>query len=309
MQQMTRRERRDLDAEITSRILAALEDGKTPPWRRPWRAAGQLPTSVATGRPYRGINALLLAITSELDGYRSPYWLTYRQAQERGGHVRKGEYGTMVVFFKSCRVRDEAAEELDATKTVRVMRAYTVFNLDQTEGVKLPPRFRLAESAQPVEVLPALDEIMAGYVDGPDVRWMAQHRAYYSPTDDRITLPDRTQFATPNGYAETVLHELTHSTGHRSRLDRLDSGARFGSQAYAFEELVAELGAALLAAYAGIELDYDQAAAYVGSWTQVFGEHKSMVTSAALHAQRAVDRILGTTLETEESDQTFTEAA
>jgi antirestriction protein ArdC len=156
---------------------------------------------------------LLLSITSELDGYASPYRLTFNQARELGGSVRKGEHGTTVVFLKSYHVCDDAAEDPDATKTVRVMRGYTVFNVEQCDGLQLPPRFTLPER-EPADILPTLQSIMNGYAGGPAIVHKGGDRAYYSPATDTITLPDRGAFASPNGYAETVLHELIHSAGH-----------------------------------------------------------------------------------------------
>lgn len=287
------RNRRDLDAEITGRILEGIRSGDVPPWRRPWSTAGLMPTSATTGKPYRGINSLLLALAGDLNGYGSPYWLTYRQAKTFGGNVRRGEKGTTVVFFKRYTVADPDAD--DGTRSVRVMRAYTVFNLEQTDGVTMPPRFEL-EAREPVAVLPAVDATLAGYIDPPAVDHAGGARAYYDSSADRISLPALEAFETPEGFAETVLHELVHSTGHTSRLGRLERTA-FGSAAYAREELCAEIGAAMLAGAVGIALDYGNATAYVKDWSKVLENDSSAIVSAALTAQRAVDRILGTTFD------------
>jgi antirestriction protein ArdC len=287
------RERRDIEAEVTERMIAALERG-TVPWQRPWTTSGIMPTSAATGKPYRGVNVWLTSLAADERGYSSPYWLTFRQAGELGGSVRKGEKGTLVVFWKMLEVRDQDAP--DGVKRVPLLRHYFVFNLDQCEGVTLPPRFRTDER-EPVEVGEAMREILAGYVDGPEIRHVLGERAYYCPSDDRITLPLLEQFATAEGFAETALHELTHSTGHASRLDRFDNGEpqHFGDERYAREELVAEMGAAMLAAVHGIETSFDNSAAYVASWLRALRDDDSLVIRASQQAQRATDRIVGTT--------------
>lgn len=300
----TAKPRRDIASEVTDRIIASLEAG-TVPWAKPWTAAGLLPTSIASGKPYRGINVWLLSLTALERGYSSPYWLTFRQAQERGGSVRKGEKGTLVVFWKLLDVdrKDEASGETTKAK-IPLMRHFTVFNLEQTEGVKLPARFDLAtDDAEPVAVDAAVTAVLEGYVDGPTVRYVRQDRAMYSPTDDVITLPELDQFKSSAGFASTAFHELSHSTGHASRLDRFDrSGApqHFGSERYAKEELVAEMGAAMLGAIASVDVELDQSAAYVANWLEALSNDRSLVVSAAQLAQKAVDRILGTTFEKKE---------
>ena len=287
--------RRDVEAEITARVIEALEGG-TVPWSKPWTAAGLLPTSFSTGRAYRGINVWLLSMTAAAKGYGSPYWLTYRQAEEHGGNVRKGEKGTLVVFWKILKVADkDPAAKKDATKNVPLMRHYVVFNLEQTENVAVPPRFAPVEQPEPPSIDEAVGEVLAGYVDGPSLRHVISDRAYYSPSDDAITLPEQAQFATGAGYASTLFHELTHSTGHPSRLDRFvrdGEPQHFGSEKYAREELVAEMGAAMLGAITGVDTQTDQNAAYVANWLGALKGDKSLVVSAAQKAQKAVDRIM-----------------
>jgi antirestriction protein ArdC len=294
----TKKERRDIEAEVTARMISALERG-TVPWQRPWTSSGMMPTSAATGKPYRGVNVWLTSLAADERGYSSPYWLTYRQAEELGGSVRKGEKGTLVVFWKLLAVKDET--EPDGVKRVPLLRHYFVFNLDQCDGVTLPARFQTRER-EPVEVGAAMRGILEGYVDGPTVRHALGERAYYSPSDDRITLPLLEQFATTEGFASTALHELTHSTGHASRLDRFNrNGApqHFGDERYAREELVAEMGAAMLAAVHGIETSFENSAAYVASWLRALKDDASLVIRASQQAQRAADRIDGTSYEAE----------
>src|SRR6187397_655536 len=232
----TRKARRDLEQEITDKVLAGLEAG-TVPWRKPWTGRNFMPTSASTGRPYRGINAVLLWLEGELKGYASNLWLTYRQAAEFGGNVRKGEKGTLVVFWKRLEVKDTEATEPDATKTIMMMRHYTVFNLAQCDDVTLPPRF--VSDTEPRPVPDVVTEVLEGYADGPKVTFQAGDSAHYSPSTDVVVLPLVEQFDTDNGFAGAAFHELVHSTGHASRLDRFERGGEpqhFGSQRYAREE-------------------------------------------------------------------------
>jgi antirestriction protein ArdC len=276
-------------------VIEALETG-TVPWQKPWISAGILPTSVSTGRAYRGINVWLLSMTAQARGYSSPFWMTFKQAQERGGSICKGEKGTLVVFWKIREIEDEVDGET-VTKKIPMVRHYVVFNLEQTEGVTLPPRFILEDTdREPVEVGQAMTEVLESYVDGPHVRHVRGDSANYLPLTDVVTLPDLDQFASTEAFASTALHELVHSTGHESRLDRFerDGGPQpFGSERYAREELVAEMGAAMLAAIAGIETSFDNSAAYVANWLGALRDDKSLVIRAAQAAQKAVDRVLG----------------
>lgn len=293
----SKRPARDLEQEITDRVIEALERG-TVPWSKPWTAAGHLPTSITTGKPYRGINVWLLSMAAASAGYGSPLWMTFNQANAHGGTVRKGEKGTTVVFWKLLKIRDDKAVEPDAMKSIPLMRAYSVFNLDQTEGVVLPPRFTYDTEREPVALDEAVGEIIDGYVDGPSLRYVRGDSANYNPRTDTITLPERDQFADSVGLAYTTLHELTHSTGHPSRLDRFQRTGEpqhFGTERYAREELLAEMGAAMLATIAGLDYDLDRSAAYIGSWLEALRNDKALVIKAAQAAQKAVDRITGTT--------------
>lgn len=293
----TTKPRRDVEQEVTDRMMAALESG-TIPWRKPWTVAGFAHTSVATGKPYRGMNVWLLALTSMERGYVSPFWLTFKQAQDHGGTVRKGEKGTQVLFWKMLDVQDRDRPTNDdgskRTKRIPLVRGYTVFNLEQCDDVKMPPRFTISdEGREPVAVPDAMREVLDGYVNGPSVRFVTQDSAHYDPAADCITLPTLDQFGTSAGFVATALHELTHSTGHPSRLDR-EQRNHFGTDLYAREELVAEMGSAMLAASAGLDTDFDQSAAYVKNWLGALRDDKSLVIVAAQRAQKAVDRILGT---------------
>ena len=266
---------------VTSRILAELEKGQVP-WRKPWRTLP--PANLISKKPYRGINVFLLALA----GYGSQYWLTYRQAQALGGNVRRGEHGTKTVFWKFDTFETETADgETEARKSA-FLRYYTVFNLEQTEGLKallaLPPAF-------PIE---SAEAIVTGMPNPPAFEQDAQ--AAYIPSRDTVTMPSRTAFDSQAEYYSTFFHELTHSTGHAKRLARegFDSPQKFGSESYSREELIAEMGSAMLCGIAGIEkATISNSAAYLHSWIQRLKADSRLVVSAASAAQKAADYIRG----------------
>jgi len=296
---------RDIEAEVTDRMIEALERG-TVPWSRPWTsAAGLMPTSATTGKPYRGVNVWLLSLTAMEQGYASPYWVTFNQCKALGGHVRKGQRSTVVVFWKLLDRKDTAADGAERARKIPLLRYFNVFNVEQCEELTLPARFTMPEEREPLTVSDAVRAVVDGYANGPELRHAPSESAYYSPSEDRITLPALEQWSSETGYAGTLFHELTHSTGHPSRLDRFERNGEpqhFGSQRYAREELVAEMGAAILAASTGIETGgIEQSAAYVASWLRALNEDRSLVIKAAQQAQKAVDRILGTVFEQTET--------
>jgi len=283
--------RRDPYAEVTARIIAALERG-TVPWRHPWRARGL--RNAVSHRPYRGINLLVLSLTSMEAGYDDARWLTYRQAEQLGGHVRRGQHGTRVVFWKWPAREEEREDGPDDERrgdAFPLMRLYTLFNVAQCEGLALPD----AEAGEEFDTQERAEAIVAGYPDGPDVLHDAE-AAYYVPSRDEVHLPPRGAFRDADGYYATLFHELAHSTGHRSRLDRegYQESAPFGSPVYSREELVAEFAAAFLCQEAGIDASrLDQSAAYIASWLRALQDDRRLAVAAAGQAQRAVDHILG----------------
>lgn len=280
------RSRRDAYAAITDRIIAALERG-TVPWRAPWRARGH--RNALSGRPYRGINLLVLAIAALDQGFDDPRWLTYRQAMSRGGHVRRGEQGTQVVLWKWIERGDPATDP--AAERYPLLRLFSVFNVTQCDDLALPAH----EAVGPLDPLAEAEAIAAGYSDGPPVMCDAES-AYYAPSRDEVRLPPRASFRDAHGYYATLFHELAHSTGHPSRLNRegYQSAARFGSEIYSREELVAEFAAAFLGQEAGIDPSrVDQSAAYIASWLRALRDDRRLAVVAAGQAQRAADHILG----------------
>jgi len=285
--------RRDPYAEVTARIIAALERG-TVPWRHPWRARGL--RNAVLNRPYRGINLLVLSLVSMEAGYEDARWLTYRQAEQLGGHVRRGEHGTRVVLWKWLGREEDGNDNVDSANEDRrgsfpLMRLYTVFNVAQCDGLSLPD----PDAGVPFDPLTRAEEIVAGYADGPHV-FHDGASAYYIPSRDEVHLPPMGAFRDADGYYATLFHELAHSTGHPSRVDRegYQESAPFGSQVYSREELIAEFAAAFLCQEAGIDPSrLDQSAAYIASWLKALENDRRLAVAAAGQAQRAVDHILG----------------
>lgn len=278
---------------VTEQMVERLEAG-TVPWRQPWNDS-TAPRNM-DGRKYRGINVFLLALSAQCGGYQSPYWLTFRQAKARDGSVRKGEKSTLIVFWKQLTVTDK---ETGKPKTIPLLRYYRVFNLEQTDGVKLPKAVaeHVTVTASEPEARESAERIVAGYPDGPSVSEDG-HAAFYRPGVDAITVPPRATFAEPDEFYATLFHEMTHSTGHVSRLDRFTGkNARFGSHDYGREELVAEMGAAFLNAHAGITVTMPNSAAYLASWVRTLKADTKAVVVAAGQAQRAAEHVLGAVAE------------
>jgi antirestriction protein ArdC len=282
--------KRDLYAEVSTRIIVELECGAAP-WIKPWSATAGMntPCNAATNRPYSGCNVVLLWMAQQA-GYRTPRYLTFKQALELGGHVRKGEHGTKVYFVKQLQVRDKDADDDAAeTRIVPMLREYTVFNVDQCE--KLPARVVTTGTVKPRnpdERDATIDEFLA--CTGANIR-EGFGEAYYRPSDDYISLPAFDAFA--HFYA-TAFHELCHWTGHNSRLDR-DLRNRFGERAYAAEELVAELCAAFLCAEFSFDGDLRHAG-YIQSWIGLLKADKRAFFTACSKAQAAADYLRGLAL-------------
>jgi antirestriction protein ArdC len=289
----TSTDRKDVYTRVTERIVADLEKGIRA-WLKPWsveHTAGRITKPLRhNGTPYRGMNILLLWGEAMDKGYTAPIWMTYNQAQELGAQVRKGERGSLVVFANRFTKTETNDKGEDIEREIPFMKGYTVFNVEQIDG--LPAHYY----AQPVDPLPLSERI------GNAERFLSNtaatihhggNRAYYSPAHDIIQLPPFEAFKDKESYYATALHELTHLSGHPSRLNR-DLSGRFGSHAYAAEELIAELGAAFLCADLGITPEIrDDHAAYLASWLKVLKEDKRAIFSAAAHAQRAADYLHG----------------
>lgn len=270
----------DIYKTITDRIIAALEQGDIP-WSRPWVSTGAAVKHVS-GEPYSLLNQLLLNRPGE--------YLTFKQIQQEGGKVRKGEKASMVVLWKWVEKKEEDSEEV---KKIPFLKYYNVFHVDQCEGIK--PK-HTAEMPNVVEADANAEKIIAEYVarTGLNIVHKEGHRAYYSPAKDIVVLPKTEQFKETAEYYSTAFHELVHSTGHESRLNRIAHVAAFGSEDYSKEELVAEIGSATLVNRAGLETDgsFRNSAAYVQNWLKALKNDKRLIVSAAGKAEKAVDFIL-----------------
>lgn len=284
-------ERKDVYSRITDRIIADLEQGVRP-WMKPWNAehaAGRITRPLRhNGQPYNGINVLMLWSAAMDRGYSAPIWMTYKQAAEMGAHVRKGEKGELVVYANTItRTETDAVTGEDEERTIPFLKGYTVFNVEQVEG--LPARFyELAEPAlDPVQRIEAADAFFTA--TQADIRH-GGNMAYYAIGSDHIQMPPFESFRDAESYYATLAHEATHWTRHPTRLERDFGRKAFGDAGYAREELVAELGSAFLAADLGLFLEpRDDHAAYIGNWLSVLKEDKRAIFSAAAHAQRAAD--------------------
>lgn len=295
----------DLYQHITDQVLAAIDRGVAP-WRQPWTAVGSGPRNAATGKAYRGQNVLLLHPVLH-EQYDSPFWVTFRQAKALDWSVRKGEKGTLGVFWTKTMgpVKDEGTGET-VRKPIPLMRQYYLFNVDQCNGPADKPSKAMREHAarrgQAVDPVAEAEAIVAGYADKPSIQYGADVAAYI-PALDVITAPARDQFTDTGDYYSTLFHEITHSTAHPSRLDR-NIGGQFGSHDYAREELIAEMGSAFLCAEAGITSTVEASAAYLDHWRRVLAEDVRAVSVAAGAAQRAADHVLGRTFtEAEDTDE------
>ncbi len=283
--------KRDLYAEVSARICAELEQGAAP-WVKPWSATpgANTPCNAVTNRPYSGCNVVVLWM-AQAAGYRTPRYLTFRQALALGGHVRKGEHGTKVYFVKQLQVADRDGEEGD-TRIVPILREYTVFNVDQCEN--LPERvmtFGEIKPRNPDQRDATIDEFLA--CSGADIREGAGE-AYYRPGADFINMPRFQDFKSAAHYYGVAFHEIAHWTGHPSRLDR-DLRSRFGERAYTAEELVAELSAAFLCAEFSIDGDLRHAG-YVASWIGLLKADNRAFFTACARAQAAADYLRGLAL-------------
>lgn len=316
----------DVYQAVTDRILEALAEG-TVPWRKPWTGTDEVPTSLSSGKPYRGVNVLLLGLA----GYGDPRWGTFKACKDAAvkaarsqgreiiekqgkpgkrpyfvevvdgiekpflGGVRKGEKGTAVILWKP--VSKDFPQENGETErgSYMLLRQYTVFNAEQCSEI---PALEVEELSQH-EVNERAEAVWDGYKYRPGLGH-GGNRAFYNPARDAVTMPHPEQFVGSDEYYQTLFHELVHSTGHESRLKRLEP-AVFGSDPYAKEELVAEIGASMLAGLCGMSTAAgDQSVAYIDNWSKRLKAEPKLIVQAAAQAQKAADRILGTTFENEE---------
>lgn len=285
---MTGKDRSEqISRDITARIIEGLEKGVTP-WEKPWRSNHRRAFNGYTGKPYRGMNPLILEMEQEAKQYSLNCWLTYHQVEQLGGRVKRYSKATPVVFFRPITTVKEDAEGNEETRIIRLLRFYFVFNIDQTEGLeKVREKYGKPVERSEIAVIEDAEKVITE--SGAVIEFQDVDRACYSPIADIVTLPLREQFKSQEGYYSTTFHELTHWTGHHSRLYR-DLGNTFGSTGYAFEELVAELGGSFLCAHVGMPYN-SQHADYIGNWIQVLKDDHLAIFKAAHQAQKALDFI------------------
>lgn len=287
-------DKQDVYTSVTNKIIADLEKG-TSTWLRPWKSKDfggcvSLPLR-SDGQPYQGINVLNLWGAAVNRGYTRPVWMTFNKAKELGGQVKKGEKGTPVVYASSFDKSDVNDEGEETTSTIPFLKGYTVFNVEQING--LPEKFyetpsRLKDTRARME---AVDQFI---VNTKAVIRHGGNKAFYSPSHDFIQMPPSQSFRDMESYYAVLAHELAHWTGHPSRLNRQFGKSRFGNDAYAVEELVAEIGSAFLCASLGVTPETrEDHAAYIQSWLKVLKKDKRAIFTAASHAQRAADYLRG----------------
>lgn len=272
---------------VTERIIAELEKGVIP-WEKPWTGVRSGAYNRVSKRPYSLLNQMLLKHTGE--------YATYKQWQDLGGQVKKGEKSEIVVFWKIFEAEETNKDTGEKeTKKIPLLRYYNVFHISQVEGVEPLKPEQLNDEVEPIE---EADKIITDYITREHIEFTEcrSNEAYYSPSSDRVVVPMKEQYTVINEYYSTTFHELTHSTGHKSRLNRLETGAvaAFGGTEYSKEELVAEIGSASLMNLLGIETvkTFRNSAAYIQSWLQVLRNDNKFIVSASSKAEKAVNYIL-----------------
>lgn len=279
--------KQDVFTIVTNRIIEQLEKGKVP-WRQPWNDAG-IPKNMVTGRAYRGLNVLLLASL----GYPHNLFLTLKQINELGGVVKRGEHACPVVFWSQKEVAKEATDEKDVK---RILRYYSVFNIDQCISI---PEERIPELYFNDNVaISTCEAVVENMPQKPKIQHKGQE-AFYNPPMDVINMPKIKTFVDSEAYYTTLYHELVHSTGHESRLNResVMNPIKYGSESYSEEELIAQIGACFLAAHTGCSLKhFPNDVAYIHGWLSRLKNDKRLLLFASSKAQRAVDYILNNQL-------------
>ena len=323
---MAKKSKDEIYSEVTDRVIESLKEGKVP-WDSPWIGLGYHRNYISK-KPYRGVNPMLLSISASTNGFESLNWLTYNQAKELSVKqwlkrndlrdtdvnrqkyksdenaytgVREGEKSTLITFWKPIVIDD--ADNLDSDgrpikKTIPLLKYIYVFNGDQTDlELEEPENNKELLDFNPIK---AASDIILNWEDAPEIRHFGDV-ACYIPSQDEINMPEQKLFKSEEYYYKTLYHECVHATGHKSRLNRVKNWSGFGSEPYAQEELVAEIGASMLVSYAGIETeDTDRnTAAYIKNWIKRLEEDPKLIIGASGKAQKAVDYIIGTSYEEE----------
>lgn len=276
---------KDIYGRITDMVIKELESGVIP-WVKPWTT--EWGTNALTKKEYRGINTFILALASKRNGFKSKYWATLKQINQLGGKVKSGSKHERIIFYKPIVEKDPDTEE---EKTRIILKEYCVFNIDQTEGLKLE------EGEKVFKPIEEGEKVIKEYIKKEGITTTeGGNEAYYNPKEDRINIPKKETFHREQGYYATYFHEIAHSTGHKTRLNR-DGVAKiqaFGSHEYSKEELIAEMTSCFLREKTGIntEPDIKNTSAYIKSWIKALKKDKRMLLSASNKGQKATEYIL-----------------
>lgn len=294
--------------QVTNEVIVQLEQGKVF-WKKPWSSYG-LPKNYKSGRAYEGFNAFYLNYITNKRNYKTPYFITFKQAKELGGNVKRGEKGIQIIFWKiyDNKIGEKTTptgETKDILQNKFVPFIWTVFNIDQIEGVSfaLPADVERTEN----EIIEACQGVVNSYpIPTPDIQHGGSE-AFYTPFFDKVQMPDINTFITAQAYHATLFHELIHSTGHEIRLNRFteeDKSTRFGDVNYSKEELVAEMGASFLNAFTGIKDEvFENSVAYLHGWIKKLKDDKTLIIYASTKAFKAASFILGLKAEKEEQEE------
>jgi len=281
---------------VTERFIEALENDVVP-WQRPWVGNG-LPKNLSSGKPYRGVNVMVLNTIAIVEGYKTNWWLTRKQCIERGGTIKQGERYSPVVFWTWVKKEDDNGEDA----SYAYLRYYRVFNVDQCEGITAP-EMSLPNGASLHEHAEKFIADMPEEMPRPIVK--GGSAPSYSPSTDEIRIPDIERFDKTAEFYGAVFHEIIHATGHPDRLHRFDNdGNSSDAKAYAKEELVAQIGAAFICAMTGIEPEYDNDAAYIQHWLSILKEKENerLIVHASACAQKAVDYLVSATFDNDDDN-------
>lgn len=286
---------------ITGEIIKSLESGVVP-WRKPW--SSELPCNLVSQKPYRGLNVFMLATS----GYESKFWLTLNQANKLGGKIKTGSKSHLITFWNVG--KEKLNEKTGKVQCPFLLRYYNVFNLTQTEGIDLPRAIFERNKRNAFEAIEAAESMAESMPNPP--KFEQSDAAWYRPSSDTVGIPPRSFFHSPAEYHATLFHELTHSTGHESRLHResFDNPSIFGSESYSKEELIAEMGAAFLCGLSGIEREIlPNSASYLQNWIKRLQGDSKLILSAASMAQKAADYISRNAIADQTETQQEREAA
>lgn len=258
---------------LVEKLIEKIENGETGTWIKPW--GGGLPCNFMTKKTYRGANIFFLWLIGEEKGYKTNNWLTFNQIKKLGGSINKGEKAVPVFFFKPLEIKEENQEGEEVTKKIPLLKIYNVFNLDQTD---------IEIDSKEVEEIPEIED----FIEDTGAVIKNVSKAFYSPSEDYIGIPEITLFNSEEHYYSTLLHELSHWTAHPTRLNR-DISGRFGSEAYAYEELIAETSSMFLNAHLGVDYSKMQHSEYIESWLGALKENPSILWKVASEAQKIFD--------------------